>query len=79
MVMDASKGMPIHPTQLRVCTVLQKWLEVNFHDFVGDAEFLNTFIMFIENELVQQQRFQIMGKKLKDLIKKKVVFLPLNL
>ena len=62
----------IHPTQLRVCTVLTKWVEVNFHEFVEDTTLSSILIIFIETELVSQARFQVMGKKLKDLIRKKV-------
>jgi hypothetical protein len=49
-----------------------KWIEVNLHEFETDDKLAEELIIFIENELCAVQRFQVMGKKLKDLLKKKV-------
>lgn len=55
-----------------VCTVLSKWIEINFHDFVENTQLTNILLAFIENDLSDSTRFQVMSKKLKDMIKKKL-------
>jgi hypothetical protein len=57
---------------LRVCTVLLKWVDENFYDFVEDTELTARLLSFIEGELATTPRFTALAKKLKDLIKKKV-------
>jgi len=60
----------IHPTQLRICTVLAKWVEVNVGDF--DDDLSSSLISFIEEDLTRSSAK--LAQKLRDAIKKKALF-----
>jgi len=62
----------IHPTQLRVCTILSKWIDVNFGDFIEDNQLLLSLLTFMESELLNNLKYAIMGKKLKEVIRKRI-------
>eukprot|EP01114_Cavostelium_apophysatum_P017288 TRINITY_DN5102_c0_g1_i2.p1 TRINITY_DN5102_c0_g1~~TRINITY_DN5102_c0_g1_i2.p1 ORF type:complete len:975 (+),score=296.16 TRINITY_DN5102_c0_g1_i2:77-3001(+) len=71
-VSDEKESKVIHPTQLRVCTVLLKWLEVNFSDFVEDNTLTENLLNFIENDLSTSKKFSGMAVKLQKLIRTKL-------
>lgn len=56
----------------RVCTVLKKWLEVHFYDFVEDMELTNTLLAFADNHLSKTDEIKKMKVSIKTSIKKKV-------
>eukprot|EP01117_Protostelium_nocturnum_P009485 TRINITY_DN3381_c0_g1_i5.p1 TRINITY_DN3381_c0_g1~~TRINITY_DN3381_c0_g1_i5.p1 ORF type:complete len:903 (-),score=300.11 TRINITY_DN3381_c0_g1_i5:54-2762(-) len=60
----------VNPTQLRICTVLAKWIEMNITDF--DDNISQKLITFISEELETNAKFRVLAKKIRDAIRKKV-------
>lgn len=62
----------IHPTQLRVCSILLKWLEIDFNSFLEDPPLSQSLVDFITVELLPCAKYKALLKKFDLLLKKQL-------